>query len=83
MAALANGVAVVTTDGKLTEPVWRDAAVRLAPASDPAALAAATVAVLADPDGRTALAANGNRLYEARFAVEHTLDTLLELRATA
>jgi glycosyltransferase involved in cell wall biosynthesis len=83
MAALANGVAVVTTDGKLTEPVWRDAAVRLAPASDPAALAAATVAVLGDPDGRTALAANGKRLYDARFAVEHTLDTLLELRAIA
>jgi glycosyltransferase involved in cell wall biosynthesis len=83
MAALANGVAVVTTDGKLTEPVWRDAGVKLAPASDPAALAATTVAVLADADGRTALAANGRRLYDARFAVEHTLDTLLELRAIA
>jgi glycosyltransferase involved in cell wall biosynthesis len=83
MAALANGVAVVTTDGKLTEPVWRGAGVKLAPASDPAALAAATVAVLADGDGRTALAAHGKRLYDAHFAVEHTLDTLLDLPAIA
>jgi glycosyltransferase involved in cell wall biosynthesis len=83
MAALANGVAVVTTDGRLTEPVWRNADVKLVTPSDPAALAAATVAVLADADGRMALGSNGKRLYDARFAVEHTLDTLLELRATA
>ncbi|MDQ3346356.1 MAG: glycosyltransferase [Acidobacteriota bacterium] len=84
MAALANQVAVVTTDGELTEPVWRETgAVGLAPASDPAALAAATVALLVDTRGRAALAANGRRLYDARFAIEHTLDALLDERPAA
>lgn len=84
MAALANGVAVVTTDGELTEPVWKDTgAVTLAPASDPAALAAVTVALLHDACARVALAASGQRLYDARFALEHTLDALLNVRAIA
>lgn len=84
MAALANGVAVVTTDGELTEPVWRaTGAVQLAPASDPAALAAVTVALLDDARARTSLAASGRRLYDARFALEHTLDALLNVPAVA
>lgn len=84
MAALANGVAVVTTDGQLTEPVWRDpGGVKLAPASDPLALAAATVALLNDTTARVALGASGRRLYDARFALEHTLDRLLHVPAVA
>jgi len=84
MAALANGVAVVTTDGRLTEPAWRETgAVRLAPAVDPAALAAATVALLRDTGARIAIAENGRRLYDARFAIEHTLDALLDVRPAA
>jgi glycosyltransferase involved in cell wall biosynthesis len=84
MAALANDVAVVTTEGSLTEPEWRESgAVRLAPASDAPALAALTVALLRDAGARTALAARGGRLYDARFALKHTLDTLLSVRAAA
>lgn len=84
MAALANQVAVVTTDGELTEPAWRTTgAVRLAPASDPAAFAAATIALLHDAGARAALAASGRRLYDARFALEHTLDALLKAPAAA
>jgi glycosyltransferase involved in cell wall biosynthesis len=77
MAALANEVAVVTTDGELTEPGWRGGGVGLAPVSDPARLADVAVALLQDAAARTALAARGRRLYDARFALEHTLDTLL------
>ena len=82
MAALANEVAVVTTDGALTETVWRESgAVRLAPASDPLALAAITAGLLRDAAARAALAASGRTLYDARFALAHTLDTLLSPRA--
>jgi glycosyltransferase involved in cell wall biosynthesis len=78
MAALANGLPVVTTEGALTEGVWRDAAgVELVRASDPAALAAATVALLHDAEARRALGIRGRRLYDERFALEHTLNTLL------
>jgi glycosyltransferase involved in cell wall biosynthesis len=84
MAALANGVAVVTTDGMLTEPTWRKSdAVRLAPASDPHSVAAAAAMLLADPAETGALAARGRRLYASRFAIEHTLDALLDVAAVA
>jgi glycosyltransferase involved in cell wall biosynthesis len=78
MAALANEVAVVTTDGELTEPIWRNTgAAGLVPASDAPALAAAALALLRDPGARATLAASGRRVYDAHFALEHTLDTLL------
>lgn len=73
MAALRNGAAVVTTDGFLTEPVWRRSGVALAPAGDPEALASKTLALLDDDAARTALAARGRRLYEEAFAIEHTI----------
>jgi glycosyltransferase involved in cell wall biosynthesis len=78
MAALANGAATVSTDGPLTESVWRDArAVALAPASDPRALAAAVVTLLHDPDARAALATAGRRMYNEHFAMERTIEALL------
>ena len=84
MAALANGVAVVTTEGMLTEPTWRKSgAVKLAPASDPHAVAAAAAALLTDPVETAALAARGRRLYASHFAIEHTLDALLGAAAVA
>jgi glycosyltransferase involved in cell wall biosynthesis len=84
MAALANEVAVVTTDGALTEAAWRSSrAVRLAPAGDSVALASAVAALLADGAARQALAATGRRLYDQRFAIEHTLDALLDVRPAA
>ena len=47
MAALANGVPIVSTAGALTEAVWRETgAVALAPASDARAIGAAVVALL-------------------------------------
>jgi glycosyltransferase involved in cell wall biosynthesis len=84
MAALANGVAVVTTDGMLTEPAWRaSGGVKLAPAADPHAVAAAAVSLLTDPVETAALAARGRRLYASQFAIEHTLDALLDIAAVA
>jgi len=77
MAGLANGCAVVTTDGKLTEDVWRAAdCVAMAKAGDCAALAQRTRELLADPVAREALQPRATAAYEAHFALPHTIDAL-------
>ena len=76
MAALALGVPVVTTDGFLTDPVWREGAVALAPVGRPDALAAHCEAVLADKDRGLSLGARGAQLYRERFSIERTLETV-------
>ena len=76
MAALALGVPVVTTDGFLTDSVWREGAVALAPAGRPRELARVCGAVLADPARRESLGDRGARLYRERFSLERTLETL-------
>jgi glycosyltransferase involved in cell wall biosynthesis len=75
MAALANGVPVVTTFGDLSEPVWKDEpGVALA---DPGELAGAAARLLDDPARRAALGRAGRDLYERRFALRHTIAALL------
>jgi glycosyltransferase involved in cell wall biosynthesis len=77
MAALANGVAIVSTAGALTEAVWEETgAVALAPASHARAIGAAVVELLRDPAGRARLGAAGRRTYDERFGIEHTLMAL-------
>jgi glycosyltransferase involved in cell wall biosynthesis len=77
MAALVHGVAVVTTLGWLTEPLWRATeAVVLAPNDDAAALADAVRALLASEATRTQVADAGRRLYDARFDIRHTIAVL-------
>ena len=74
MAALTTGIPVVTSNGPLTERVWRDSgAVALAPPADPGALAGAVAALAADPAARAALGARGRRLYDDQFALPVTL----------
>jgi glycosyltransferase involved in cell wall biosynthesis len=83
MAGLASGVATVTTDGALTEPVWAaTAAVALAPAGDAGAIAAAAVALLHDPAARVALGEAGRRAYDSHFSLDRTIDVLLAPRNT-
>jgi glycosyltransferase involved in cell wall biosynthesis len=77
MAALAHGKPVVTTDGALTEPIWREAgAVSLRPAADPAALGGEVARIATDPAGAAQLASRGLSLYESRFALRHTIAAL-------
>jgi glycosyltransferase involved in cell wall biosynthesis len=74
MAALASGVAVVTTAGALTEPVWRATnAVVLVPADDAAAVAAAVATLAADAPERRARGERGRRLYDDCFALPVSL----------
>jgi glycosyltransferase involved in cell wall biosynthesis len=77
MAGLANGCAVVTTDGKLTEDIWRAAdCVSMARAGDSAALVQRTRQLLADVAAREALQSRATRTYEAHFALSHTIEAL-------
>jgi glycosyltransferase involved in cell wall biosynthesis len=78
MACLAAGVATVTTDGRLTEPVWRETqAARLVPASAAAPMRDAALALLGDAAARAAQAARGTRAYHERFAIDRSVDALL------
>ena len=76
MAALALGIPVVTTDGHLTDSLWRDGAVALGPAGDPVRLAGLCLELLDDTEQRAHLGRSGARLYAKSFSLEHTVETL-------
>ena len=78
MAGLAHGRPVLTTDGPLTEAVWRSTgAVACVPAGDGQAFAAAALRLLDDTAERAALAARGRATYLERFDLAHTIAALL------
>jgi glycosyltransferase involved in cell wall biosynthesis len=84
VAALAHGAAVVTNEGRLSEPLWRESlAVDLAPAPDPDQLAARTLALLREPVRRTALGRRARRLYNQVFDVQHTIARIREQQSRA
>lgn len=77
MAGLALGLPIVTTEGFLSEPIWRETkAVELAPATSPDDLAAAAETLLADPRRREELGARAKNVYATTFAVDHTIARL-------
>jgi len=77
MAALAHGLPVVTTIGRLSEPFWTDSAAVIAvPAEDHAALAAAATALAMDSSRRRAQSAAARALYDRRFDIRHTVQAL-------
>jgi glycosyltransferase involved in cell wall biosynthesis len=79
MAGLAHGIAVATSVGVATEPLWKQSrAVGLAPAGDADLMARRVGALLADSLQRKQLAAAGARLYAERFDIRHTVDALLD-----
>jgi glycosyltransferase involved in cell wall biosynthesis len=69
MAALANGVPVVTMIGALSEPVWSEGVVAIAPASGPDRITQLALELLDCPERRAELGRAGRRLYEERFAL--------------
>jgi hypothetical protein len=77
MACLSQGRAVVTTTGRLTEPLWKTSgAVALAGVDDPAGLAEDVVRLLADAGARARLGGRGRQLYLDTFSVEHVVSAL-------
>jgi len=79
MAALAHRSAVVTTDGALTEPLWRHSgAVALVDSGDVAAMRATLTHLMDDPARRAVMGAAAGALYAERFDVAHTIAALRE-----
>jgi glycosyltransferase involved in cell wall biosynthesis len=77
MASLALGQAIVTNDGELTEPFWRETdAVRLVATTSPAAMAEAVLALLDDPAERARLCAAATAMYEERFDIARLVAAL-------
>lgn len=77
MAPLAHGCAVVTTEGFLTEPLWRESgAVALAPAEAAERVAAEALRLLHDAPRRARLARAARALYEERFSVARVVSAL-------
>ena len=78
MAALAHGIPVATTYGRLSEPFWRDSeAVTAVPAGDDAGIVEAAVTLAVDPVRTDRQARAARQLYEARFDVRHAIQALL------
>lgn len=78
MACLANGVAVVTNVGPLSERLWAgELLVDLADPPTPDGLAAACSILLDSPDRRRELGGRGRTVYRDRFSLDRTVEMLL------
>ena len=79
MAALAHGVPVITTSGRLTEPLWAESeAVALVPVEDVTALVEATKRLLPNAAVRSSMSRAGRALYDERFDVKVIIALLRE-----
>jgi glycosyltransferase involved in cell wall biosynthesis len=79
MVALAHGVPVVTTSGRLTEPLWAESeAVAIVPVEDMSALVEATQRLLSDAATRRRMSAAAREFYQAHFDVKHIIAKLRE-----
>jgi glycosyltransferase involved in cell wall biosynthesis len=77
MAALAHGRPVVSTVGRLTEPLWTESGALVAvPAENSGALAPTTNGLLRDRPERQRLGLAARRLYRERFDIRHTINSL-------
>ena len=82
MACLSQGAPIVTTRGHLTEAFWNDSgAVALAEVDDPLAFTGHVERLLTDEAERQRLGARARTLYDARFALRHTIAALRSPRA--
>lgn len=76
-ALLAHGCAIATNSGRFTEPDWIESrAVALSRGAEPAAIAAAAIALLGDLAERRRLSKAARQLYATRFDVRHTIAAL-------
>jgi glycosyltransferase involved in cell wall biosynthesis len=78
MAALAHGVAAISTEGAFTAPLWRESgAVALAPETDPDRFVTLALELLGDSQARAKLGSAGRDLYRSRFAIDRTIEALI------
>ena len=77
MSGLALGLPILTTEGRLSEPLWRaSGAVALDSPESTAALIRLAESLLANPEQRQQLGARARALYRHSFALEHTIRRL-------
>jgi glycosyltransferase involved in cell wall biosynthesis len=77
MVGLAHGVPIVTTSGRLTEPLWAEnGAVALAAVGDEAAMVSAAQRLLESADLRNLMSEAARSLYLERFHVDHIIGRL-------
>jgi glycosyltransferase involved in cell wall biosynthesis len=77
MACLSHGLPMITTTGRLTEPLWEQSgAVALAPVGDIEMLKQLAERLIADKDERERLSVASAMLYQECFALDHTLAAL-------
>jgi glycosyltransferase involved in cell wall biosynthesis len=77
MAAVGLGVPVVTTEGHLTDAIWRSGeAVALAPVGHPQRLAEVCLELLDDPGRRKRIGERAAALYAERFSLDRTCSVL-------
>ena len=77
MATLEHGRPVVTTSGRLTEPLWEESrAVAMAPANDLPAMTEQVHRLIDDANERQRLGAAAHELYDRRFDIRHTVSAL-------
>jgi hypothetical protein len=78
MASLSHSRAVVTNQGKFTEPIWRQSgAVKLA--SDARGMALHLTELLHNTAACSSLGEIGNQLYNEQFALSNTIRRLMEV----
>ena len=79
MVGLSHGLPIVTTTGRLTEPLWAESgAVKLAQAGDVDSLSKSIKRLLGDASERERLSEAARLLYDNRFHVRHTIAALRE-----
>jgi glycosyltransferase involved in cell wall biosynthesis len=84
MVGLSHGVPIVTTSGRLTEPLWAESeAVMLAPVEDTTALVNAAKRLLADNEHRRRMSIAARALYDERFDIKRTVAMLCDQREMA
>jgi glycosyltransferase involved in cell wall biosynthesis len=77
MACLSHGLPMITTTGKLTEPLWaKSGAVALAPVGNDEKLMQLAEHLIKDESERTRLIAASKKLYRERFTLDHILSVL-------
>lgn len=77
MAPLALGVPTATTEGALSEALWRESGgVVLSPADSILGFAPSVEELLQDPIARARLGHSGKKLYDSAFDVSHTVRRL-------
>jgi glycosyltransferase involved in cell wall biosynthesis len=79
MVGLSHGMPIVTTSGRLTEPLWQESeAVSLSPVEDITALVKAAERLLSDATLRRRMSAAARSLYCERFDVKRIISALRE-----